>query len=195
MIVKGLEPENVKRIIDRVSRECFAENVITKRAPENYRGAVRFTLGLRDTRGPGHRRGFPHPWRTRQGGEYKPKRIAAACYHAYGEVIRGLLEGGAAYVQSAPIALERARCGSKPRRWTRETWYTHACEMAEVNIGSPMMPYLFADACDCGVGEMPDTPIKYPGSPDFFEKGQTANGRMVGLTLSGVPDWPIAEVE
>ena len=162
MQVKGLSPGIVEFEIRRVSDRFFAGNLTSNRKPEPYRGSVRFTLRVSDCRGPGHRRGVPHPWEG-----HVRKRMVAACYHAYGEVIRGLLEAGAAWVQTAPITLERYRSkGAKPKRWTRETWSEHADAMAYVNIGSQMSPFNFAEACDCEVREMPGAPIKYPASPD-----------------------------
>lgn len=173
MLVKGLHPAAVRSIVAEVSRRYFAGNLTFNRSPEAYRGSVRFTLRVADCKGPGHRRGMP-----RQGTR---KRMIAACYHAYGEVIRGLLDGGATWVQSAPITLERYRSkGARPLKWTRGTWIDNARDMAEVNIGSQMYPFYFADACDCGGGRMPEEPFKYPASPDYkpFKAGF---------------DWPVAE--
>lgn len=176
MIVKGMSPEHVGQLIARVSARNFGGNLIAKRKPEAYRGAVRFTLAIKDSRGPGHRLGF-----SRNAASGKRRRLAAACYHAYGEVIRELLELGAEYVQTAPIMLERARNkGARPSRWTRETWKKYADAMAEVNIGSQFEPLAFCDACECGQGNpahdlcgMPDHDrTAYPGSPDW--KGYTA---------------------
>lgn len=187
MQVKGIEPDKVREIVSEVSRRYFAGNLGFNRTPERWRGSVRFTLRVADSRGPGHRRGF---CRNRASG--KARRLVAACYHAYGEVIRGLIDGGAVWVKTAPIMLQRYRSkGEKPRAWDRGTWIDHARDMAEVNIGSTFEPLYFADACDCGEGMMPENPIKYPASPDFFEKGQTSNGQTSGLTKTGVSEWPI----
>jgi hypothetical protein len=158
------------------------------RLPEAYRGSVRFTLRVKDARGPGHRRGQMAHESTG-----KRRRMVAACYHAYGEVIRGLIDAGAAWVKSAPITLERYRSkGARPLRWDRGTWIDNARDMADLNIGSEYRPIYFSDACDCGEGMMPENPIKYPASPDFFEKGQTLAGKTAGLTKTGIQDWPIA---
>src|SRR6267142_100406 len=94
MQVKGLDPAVVRSIVSEVSRRYFAGNLGFNRAPEAYRGSVRFTLRVADARGPGHRRGTF----ARDG--HAPKRLVAACYHGYGEVIRGLLNGGATWVQT-----------------------------------------------------------------------------------------------
>jgi hypothetical protein len=169
MYAKGIEPWKVAAVIDDVSEKCFAGNLKANRAPEYYRGkAVRFTLRVKDCRAPGHRLGMPHPWRDRNGRGYKPRRMVAACYHAYGEVIRGLLDSGAEWVQTAPITLERYRSkGAKPLRWTRETWKDHADAMAYLNIGSDYSPFTFAEACECGATVMPDEPRRYEGSEDW----------------------------
>jgi hypothetical protein len=150
MIVKGLRAYEVHAVIETVSGRNFGGNLIAKRAPEDYRGCVRFTLALRDSRGPGHRLGFTIAANGKQ------RRLAAACFHAYGEVIRALLIAGAAYVQSAPITLQRVRSkGARPLRWTGETWKENADAMAYVNIGSQFEPLMFCEACECEQGPMP----------------------------------------
>lgn len=163
MIVKGLTPYMVACVIHTVSARSFGGNIETKRAPEAYRGAVRFTIKAVKAAGPGHRCGF-HLTATG-----KRRRLAAACYHAYGEVIRELLARGATYVQSAQIALERYRSkGAKPLRWTAETWWRNADDMARVNIGSTYQPLDFANACECGVGTMPNEgATRYHASSDW----------------------------
>lgn len=179
MYVKGIQPCDVHQIVERVSRKYFGGNLTFTRTPEYYCGrGIRFTLRVRDSRGPGHRKGLDHGWRNGA----KPRRMVAACYHAYGEVIRALLAAGAEWVQTAPITLERYRSGgAKPKRWTRETWREHAHEMAYVNIGSQMYPAYFADACDCEVGPMPEMAQKYAASTDWS-----------GLKVNGTKSWPVS---
>jgi hypothetical protein len=94
--------------------------------------------------------------------------MVAACYHAYGEVIRELLNNGAEWVQTAPITLERYRTkGAKPMRWTLANWHEHADAMAYLNIGSEASPFTFAEACECCATVMPDAPRQYEGSEDW----------------------------
>jgi hypothetical protein len=166
MQVKGLDPAQVGRIVREVSRDWFAGNVTFQRLPEDYRGSVRFTLRVKDAKGPGHRRGQHFHKATG-----KRRRMVTACYHAYGEVIRGLIDAGANWVKSAPITLERYRSkGARPLKWDRGTWIDNARDMADLNVGSQMDPVCFSEACDCNEGMIPENPIKYPASPDWTGK-------------------------
>jgi len=83
-------------------------------------------------------------------------------------VIRGLLNGGATWVQTAALLRDRFanKDAPKPLRWTLETWKEHADAMAYLNIGSTFSPFYFAEACDCEIREMPELPPKYPASAD-----------------------------
>ena len=163
MIVKGLTAEEVRAAIGIVGARNFGGNLTVNREPEQYRGGVRFTLRVESSKGPGHRLGYSL---NKAGNQ---KRLTAACFHAYGEVIRELLARGAKYVQSAPIMLERSRNkDARPARWTWDNWQENADAMAYQNIGSIMEPLMFCEACECEEGPMPrHAETVYAASPDW----------------------------
>ena len=162
MLCKGKSPAEVRKIVERVSYMCFDGNLSFGREPEAYRGAVRFTLRVSDSKGPGHRR------KTRVWDGRKPGRLVVACYHAYGEVIRALLQNGATWIETGVMKLFQYR-GSKvkPTRWSLRDFDTQVQYIAEINIGSQIYPVWFTEACDCETWGMPDQPQVYPASLDY----------------------------
>jgi hypothetical protein len=96
--------------------------------------------------------------------------MVAACYHAYGEVIRALFDAGAIRVETAPAVSERRKGGERGAQWTAEGFDALAEQIAFRNIGSQISPFYFAEACDCDVREMPGRGHKYPASPDAQKK-------------------------
>lgn len=155
MQVKGLDRDQVREIVDQISKRQFAGNLIFEREPEVYRGGVRFTLRVRDSRGPGHRRGFAgYDGRP-------PRRLIAACFHAYGEVIRALLDAGAERIDTAPARAERRKGKDRGGVWGPGEFHRMAARIGDRNIGSMMAPMRFRDACDCGVGDMPPRGYDY----------------------------------
>lgn len=161
MMVKGLTAEEVRAAIGIVGARNFGGNLTTNREPETYRGGVRFTLRVESSKGPGHRLGY----NLNKAGNQR--RLTAACFHAYGEVIRELLARGAKFVESAAIARFRID-GARSTRWNWDNWKENADAMAYQNIGSKTEPLMFCEACECEEGPMPhDNGTAYKGSDDW----------------------------
>ena len=126
MIVKGLTPAQIQGLIRSRSHDEWGSNIVFNRAPEQYRGSVRFTLRCESSRGPGHRRGF-------QG-----RHMAAACFHAYTDMIKEIVKAGG-----------RVK-GVGFDGWITEDNIGEAYDAAgRRNIGSMIEPLSYQEACDC----------------------------------------------
>ena len=101
------------------------DNIMIKNLRKDGRG-YRFTITVKDSSKQGARR------------SYTGRRIAAACWHAYRDLILALFDLGCERVQSC-----------------RADWHSrdHFLTTYEVtgneNIGSILQPLCYADACEC----------------------------------------------
>ena len=160
MTAKGLTVQQVEQAMARANTR-FAGNLIFNRKPEKYRGRVRFTIRVNDCRGPGHRRRTTPAYRFPL---KPPPRMACACYHAYGEVIRELFASGATLVETAATGRANWREGGKGQAYRPDTFIYHAHRVGHLNIGSVARPCSFAAACDCGTGLLTaNPPAQYRG--------------------------------
>lgn len=120
MEVKNATAADIRDAL-RATNISYAGNLRFNRKPEQYRGGVRFTLAVRDSRGEGSRK------------SHRGRRMACACWHAHGELFDHLLSiNPDAIIQSAG------------RTITAEGGNWHDWE-----IGSIVDPMMASDACDC----------------------------------------------
>jgi len=100
----------------------YKENIWFK-SFTSKRNGVDFTLSVKDSRAPGHRRG-------RSG-----RRIAAACWHVHGHFFEALLH----LVPEASIrsSMLKVKIDKNGGNWQ------------DKNIGSIAKPLLYSEACDC----------------------------------------------
>jgi len=127
MYAKNCSAEDLRKALYEVNKK-YARNVCFNQFPE-LRGSNRliFTIKVRDSRKPGHRRGFPHNGK-------KGKRLAHACWHVHGDFFDALFEIN----PDAVITSGKRKITASQGNWIDQ------------NIGSMVQPYMFSEACDCG---------------------------------------------
>jgi hypothetical protein len=105
----------------------YEGNVIFNRYDVERNGTINFTLRVKDSKAPGHRR------------SHMGRRIPAACWHVHRDFM-------AAVFDLAPDAVLRScrACYKGKDGFERDFPAT-----GFANIGSMMQPLAYADACDC----------------------------------------------
>lgn len=132
MIFRNISREDLQSALEAVSQR-YSGNVVWNREPEPVGRGFRATIKVLDSKGPGHRRGFPH------GNADKGKRMASACWHVHGEFFDSIFDiAPGASVKSGDLRITANGGNWKDR-----------------NIGSQMRPLMFSEACDCA-----DEPVK-----------------------------------
>ena len=106
----------------------YNNNVSFNREPEQHGKLVRFTLRVKDSKGPGHRLGFRF-------GNRKQRRMTSACWHVHGYFFEALFE-----VNPSAVVMT----GSDRKQITVDggNW-------EDRNIGSRAYPMMFSEACEC----------------------------------------------
>lgn len=105
----------------------FAGNIRFKEIRQISKNKVQFTLTVKDSKEPGHRRGFY----AKEG--FKPKRMAAACWHVHGYFFEYL------FLKYDNIHIT---AGQLTMKSNNDNWQDR-------NIGSNYQKLNFSDACDC----------------------------------------------
>ena len=101
--------------------ERFSNNIQFNRGPEQFTGKrVRFTLTVKDTKGPGGRLG------------HTGRRVKAACWHVHGYFFEYLFSQGVDFI----------RAGNKVMKDDYDNWQ-------DWNIGSIASPMYYSEACEC----------------------------------------------
>jgi len=122
MIAKNCTIDDLKKALDKVNKD-FNDNVMFNRYPEVVlKNQIRFTLRVKDSKGPGHRIGY-----------YKRQKLTSACWHVHGKFFEYLFEIN----PDAVIISAGKKVTNYNGNW--EDW----------NIGSLMNPFYFSEACDC----------------------------------------------
>lgn len=135
MIVKNVTITQLEQALSRVN-EKYNGNVCWKRVPEYIRYSstrLRFTLTVKDSRGPGTRIG-------RTG-----RRIRAACWHVHGDFFdtlldiepRAVISTGRRVIDGQATTIYKNADGGIIGNW--QDW----------NIGSYYYPFYYSDACRC----------------------------------------------
>lgn len=145
MKVYGASPYDVERVVDEVSRESYAGNLILKSLANqsNSKGPrATFTLRVLDSRA-GQRGAVGNPNRTGSGPNGMGRRIGA-CWHAHWDVIERLL-------QRFPDA--RVTSGFRLRgvavSYTAATFRRTALETAHLNVGGWDRSVTLPQCCGC----------------------------------------------
>ena len=131
MEFRNVSREVLENALDAVN-EMFGGNITWKRSPEHIRntrqgGPVHLaTLTVKDSSGPGARR-------SRNG-----RRIAAACWHAHGELFDAVWERE----EMASIVVAGGPSGRRIMTSPADNW-------EDQNIGSNWYPFYFSEACEC----------------------------------------------
>ena len=125
MLIRNATYDDIIEALNQVNAE-FDGNIKTKRfdhAGKTRQGGDKYnvTLSVNDSRAKGGRRG-------RSG-----RRIAAACWHAYG-TFRDYLPEGTEVISNTAKGRDVEHPGDPWQDW---------------NIGSAYYPFYYSDACDC----------------------------------------------
>lgn len=130
MQMRGLALADFERIIKQVSADSYAGNVAV--ADDAHEGGRLVTARLRvlESRGDGARR------------SWTGRRIPAACWHAYRDVLAALFEEYPRASVRTAMAVYRGR----------EGFEQHYPATADRNVGSQMQPAYMPDLCDCEEG-------------------------------------------
>jgi len=127
-------------IINHISAERYESNLnfSIKQSYETRKGwyVTQFRLSVKDCKGPGHKLGFTI---TKSG---RRRRLSAACWHVFRDVIQGIYDTDT----DAKVKTSIANYTNKENFMG---WYE---DTGNINIGSMMEPLYFKDACECGLG-------------------------------------------
>jgi hypothetical protein len=121
MECKNIEENDLFQALKAVN-ERYGDNVEFNRSPEWRGKRICFTLKVKDSKGPGARRGFTG------------RRLINACWHVHGHFFEKLWS-------IRPEA--EIKAGSLIMRGPEDNWQDR-------NIGSMMSPLMFSEACNCG---------------------------------------------
>ena len=127
-----------------VVNKRYGGNVEFRRLEQNGRG-VRFTLKVRDSKGPGHRLGFPKFMGFDAPPDFsKRRRLPYACWHVHGDFFDALL-----HIQSAAVIVTS---GSLANPLREDSITKNGGNWQDWQIGSRVAPYAMSEACDCCPG-------------------------------------------
>ena len=119
---------DLQRALEKVN-EKYEGNIAFNRL--DTRG---FTLRVTDSKGPGHRLGFPPYKGSGMGNDWdKRKRMVSACWHVHGDFFDALFEIN----YNARITSRGKTIDSGQGNWE------------DFDIGSIMCPYYASEACEC----------------------------------------------
>lgn len=126
MIARYCSINDLEYALKKVNEE-FDDNIIFKREPEYMsRNSIRFTLTVKDSRGPGSRK---------SSSPFSPeRRVSAACWHVHGLFFDCLFE-----INGEALIISRSdhRITAQGGNW--EDW----------NAGSMTFPRYMSECCDC----------------------------------------------
>ena len=127
MKVKGIDQDQLTRIVRTVSDSQYGGNIVFKREPEQQGNFLLFTLTVRSSRDKGAKR------------SNTGRRVAACCWHAHRDVMIALFDANPEALLVTGLARYEGRSGF-------EALYPAT---ADVNMGSLAQPMYYADACEC----------------------------------------------
>lgn len=131
MLAKNCTMEDLNKALEIVNKK-FDQNVIFNRIEQAGKN-IRFTLRVRDSKLPGHRRGFSF-------GSRPAKRLTSACWHVHGHFFDALI---LEVNQNAVIVSRECQLYKQSYNDTvSNNWQ-------DSNIGSVYNPLYFSEACDC----------------------------------------------
>lgn len=127
MKVKGIDQDQLTRIVRAVSDSHYGGNIRFNREPERVGNFVHFTLTVRSSYNKGAKR------------SNTGRRIAACCWHAHRDVMIALFSENPDALLVTAMARYEGRSGF-------EALYPAT---GDVNTGSMAQPLYYADACEC----------------------------------------------
>lgn len=158
MQVKGVDKNEVERIVNLVSRQLYGGNIVVKtsRNSHNSKGIrSSFTIKAASSFEPGARRS----WRGR--------RMPVACWHAHWHVLDRLFR-----------AHPDAEVVTMLYRATSATFHERAADTAFINAGSALAPARYPELCDCMDNEW-EHPTPIPAVPEVLRHPDQSTARPV----------------
>lgn len=120
-VVRNATTDDLRKALDAINTK-YDGNVIFNREPEQVtKNSVRFTLRVKDSKGPGARR------------SHEGRPMTSACWHVHGDFFDALLNIN----PEAVIKTGRTTITNEGGNWE------------DFNIGSMMKPMYYSEACDC----------------------------------------------
>lgn len=137
MKVWGVTKSELEFYLAVVSYEKYNNNLTFNRWPEQRGNALIFTLRVKDSKGPGHKRGLKFLGFDR--GYALGKRLASACWHAHRDFMIELFH-----------QFPNTRLKTSLADYHGETEFLYLYkETGRCNIGGSIFPIYLQDACDC----------------------------------------------
>jgi len=127
MIAYKVWPEDVRNAFE-YANAMYSNNLRFKREPEAYRGGIRFTITVNDSKGAGARRNHDGT-----------RRISAACWHVNRDFMAILF-------QALPCAKLQTAVATYDGQSEFLREYLGSGDRI---IGSPAAPCKYRDACEC----------------------------------------------
>ena len=132
MLAKNCTMEDLNKALEIVNVK-YQGNVTFNRIEQRGKNIL-FTLKVKDSKAPGHRRGF-------QGFDGKPaKRLVSACWHVHGDFFDALI----LKVNQNTVIVSR-----DTQLYKQSYNNTVSNNWQDKNIGSVYNPLYFSEACDC----------------------------------------------
>ncbi len=137
MLIKNTSITELTEALVKVN-EKYDGNIKFNEIETQNQAGTRFRLTLRviSSKGPGHRLGYNHPWRGRNGKPYKQKRLIYACWHVHGDFFDCLFD------INSKVEIIVGRLGTIYKS-KRDNW-------EDFSVGSMMYPAMMSELCDCG---------------------------------------------
>ena len=137
MLIKNVSDLDLYNALE-LTNQKYDDNVQFNNFQRAGNSRYRVTLRVRDSKGPGHRLGFPNYETGKQ------RRLINACWHVHGTFFDKLFEIAPA------AAIKTGSSIANPNRIDSSKWITiEGGNWQDVNIGTDISPYYFSEACEC----------------------------------------------
>ena len=129
MEARNCSIDDLNKALVTVNKQ-YDGNVTWNREPEKNGRLIRFTLRVKDSKGPGHRLTCPHPF-----GDGKQRRLVSACWHVHGNFFEALFQANDKAV--VMTGSDRKRITAEEGNWE------------DINVGPPIQPWYLSELCEC----------------------------------------------
>lgn len=132
MTIKGITPSQFHSLVEEVSSSLYQDNLKVKNCSPLSSNRIRATVTVKSSKGRGARLSYPNS----QG---KQHHLAAACWHAYRDVLSRLFQFNPEASVRTAHAIYKGR----------EDFLLKFEATGKHNIGSEMFPLYYREACSC----------------------------------------------
>lgn len=174
MEIKGVPLDDFRAIVDHVSRTMYGGNLITHKDAKDLHGVrtprIRARVGVLSSRAPGARR------------SWTGRRMPAACWHAYRDVLAELFHRFPAAVVRTGMEKYDGAAG----------FLANYPQTGRRNIGSAFQPATMPELCDChdtrSVAEVAEYVGTTPGTAEVAQALLTPDAVGAGAALRVAAD-------